>query len=413
MKVYLVGGAVRDRLLGLKPGDRDFCVTGATPEEMTELGYQCVGRDFPVFLHPKTHEEYALARTERKKGHGYTGFICDFSPDIPIEEDLIRRDLTINAIAQDENGGYVDPCHGMLDIEKRILRHVSDAFTEDPLRVLRVARFLASLYHLGFKVAPETTDLCRRIVDDGELAYLTAERIWLETEKALKTRNPEKYYEYLAETGALKVIMPELDELRYLNEDPVYHPEGTCFAHTMLTLRKITALTRDPVTRFAMVLHDLGKIVEFRSDTPSEHRHRHEGEPLVKKLCERIKAPKAYIKLALIISRYHFYNSMLNRDPQEINELFLNSGSYKNPLMTAVIGQCIRADYFGRAGEIKTPFMGDYFLNFILMRAATIKNQEVLNDGFKGAAITTELNRRRLEKIISAQKELKNLYPEE
>ena len=253
MQVYLVGGAVRDKLLGLPAGDRDYVVVGATIEEMLSLGYHQVGHDFPVFLHPETKEEYALARTERKNGQGYLGFICDFSPDTTLEQDLLRRDLTINAIAEDNQGKLIDPYHGLEDLKHKVLRHVSPAFVEDPLRVLRVARFAATLHHLGFTIAPETLALMKELTASGELKTLTPERVWTEMVKSLKTSNPEIFIEVLHFIGALKEILPEVDKLWGVPGPKRWHPEIDSLVHTLMTLHRVSQETTNPVTRFAKI----------------------------------------------------------------------------------------------------------------------------------------------------------------
>ncbi|VTP67373.1 Multifunctional CCA protein [Serratia rubidaea] len=244
MKIYLVGGAVRDSLLELPVVDRDWVVVGATPEQLLAQGYQQVGKDFPVFLNPQTHEEYALARTERKSGHGYTGFTCYAAPDVTLEEDLLRRDLTINAIAQTTEGELVDPYHGVQDLNARVLRHVSAAFGEDPLRVLRVARFAARFAHLGFTIAPETAALMRQMADSGELAALTAERVWKETEKALQSRSPQVYFQVLRDCHALGVLFPEIDALFGVPAPEKWHPEIDTGIHTLMTLAIAARLSR-------------------------------------------------------------------------------------------------------------------------------------------------------------------------
>ncbi len=250
MKIYLVGGAVRDGLLGLPVKDKDWVVVGATPQQMLDNGYQQVGRDFPVFLHPDSHEEYALARTERKSGHGYTGFVCHADPDVTLEQDLQRRDLTINAIALDENGGYVDPWGGREDLERRILRHVSPAFNEDPLRVLRVARFAARYAHLNFRIADDTMSLMREMAARGELAHLTPERVWKETENALSARNPQVYFQVLRDCGALAILFPELDALFGVPAPEKWHPEIDTGVHTLMTLAMAAQLSPDVDVRF-------------------------------------------------------------------------------------------------------------------------------------------------------------------
>ena len=245
MKSYLVGGAVRDRLLGLPIKDKDWVVVGATPQQMLDAGYQQVGRDFPVFLHPDSHEEYALARTERKSGSGYTGFTCYAAPDVTLEQDLLRRDLTVNALAEDADGTIIDPYGGQQDLQQRILRHVSPAFAEDPLRVLRVARFAARYAHLSFRIADETLALMREMADAGELAHLTPERVWKETESALGTRNPQVFFQTLRDCGALKVLFPEIDALFGVPAPEKWHPEIDTGVHTLMTVSMAAMLSPD------------------------------------------------------------------------------------------------------------------------------------------------------------------------
>ncbi|MGL5697276.1 MAG: multifunctional CCA addition/repair protein, partial [Plesiomonas shigelloides] len=259
MQTYLVGGAVRDQLLGLNVTERDWVVVGATPEQLLAQGYQQVGRDFPVFLHPRTHEEYALARTERKQGQGYTGFVCHAAPDVTLEQDLLRRDLTINAIAQAEDGSLTDPYGGQQDLRDRWLRHVSPAFSEDPLRVLRVARFAARFAHLGFRVAPETLALMQQISTSGELTHLTAERVWKETEKALNSAAPDVYFAVLRACGALTVLFPELDNLFGVPAPEKWHPEIDSGIHTLMALQQAAQRAYGPEVRFAVLCHDFGK----------------------------------------------------------------------------------------------------------------------------------------------------------
>lgn len=271
MKSYLVGGAVRDGLLGLPIKDRDWVVVGATPQQMLDAGYQQVGRDFPVFLHPDSHEEYALARTERKSGSGYTGFTCYAAPDVTLEQDLLRRDLTVNAMAQDADGSLIDPYGGRHDLQQRILRHVSPAFGEDPLRVLRVARFAARYAHLSFRIADETLALMREMTDAGELAHLTPERVWKETESALGTRNPQVFFQTLRDCGALKVLFPEIDVLFGVPAPAKWHPEIDTGVHTLMTLTMAAMLSPELDVRFATLCHDLGKGLtpkEFSASPP-------------------------------------------------------------------------------------------------------------------------------------------------
>ena len=273
MKSYLVGGAVRDALLGLPVKDKDWVVVGATPEAMIDAGYQQVGRDFPVFLHPKSREEYALARTERKSGSGYTGFTCYAAPDVTLEQDLLRRDLTINALAQDENGHIIDVYGGQNDLRDRLLRHISPAFSEDPLRVLRVARFAARYAHLSFRIADETMALMTAMTDAGELEHLTPERVWKETENALTTRNPQVFFQVLRDCGALKVLFPEIDALFGVPAPAKWHPEIDTGIHTLMTLSMAAMLSPEVDVRFSTLCHDLGKGLTPKELWPRHHGH--------------------------------------------------------------------------------------------------------------------------------------------
>ena len=305
MDIYLVGGAVRDELLGYPVEELDWVVVGAHPEDLLEQGYAQVGKDFPVFLHPETKEEYALARTERKQGHGYAGFDINAAPDVTLEQDLARRDLTINAIARDSQGNLVDPFGGRADLEAKVLRHVSDAFVEDPLRVLRTARFAARYAHLGFTIAPETLLLMSDITAQGELAYLSVERIWVETEKALGERNPEVFFSVLRECGALAKLLPELDALFGVPQPEKHHPEIDTGVHVLMALEQAVRLDASTVARFAVVVHDLGKGTTPKEDWPRHIAHEDRGRELVKGLCERLRVPKRYMELALAVCRYH------------------------------------------------------------------------------------------------------------
>ncbi len=310
MKTYLVGGAVRDALLNLpvkeQATDRDWVVVGATPDALLSQGYQAVGRDFPVFLHPDTKEEYALARTERKTGVGYHGFDTRFSPDVTLEQDLLRRDLTINAIAQDTSSGeLIDPYGGQADIQARVLRHVSPAFVEDPLRVLRVARFAARFAPLGFSVADETMTLMRQISASGELAALTPERVWRETQLALCTNEPQVYLRVLRECAALKAIFPELDALFGVPQPEKWHPEIDTGIHMLMVLQQAARLSDDPVMRFGALMHDLGKGNTPKEMLPRHIGHEARGVPLVRAVCDRWRVPNEYRDLALTCAAQH------------------------------------------------------------------------------------------------------------
>lgn len=305
MKIYQVGGAVRDQLLGLPVKDRDWVVVGATPRTLLDLGYQQVGRDFPVFLHPRSKEEYALARTERKSGKGYTGFIVHAAPDVTLEQDLQRRDLTINAIAMAEDGTLVDPYHGKADLDARLLRHVSPAFAEDPLRVLRVARFAARFHHLGFRVAPETLQLMQHIAACGELQHLVGERVWQEWQGALQTRSPQVFFSVLRDSHALAVLFPELTRLFGVPQPQHFHPEIDTGVHTLMVLEQAALLTPDPLVRFAAVVHDLGKGSTPASLWPAHKGHEEEGATLIEALSLRLRIPNDYRDLGKLVSLWH------------------------------------------------------------------------------------------------------------
>jgi tRNA nucleotidyltransferase (CCA-adding enzyme) len=303
METFLVGGSVRDGLLGLPVVDRDWVVVGATPQQMLDLGYRAVGRDFPVFLHPDTHEEYALARTERKSGPGYRGFVVQASPEVTLEEDLARRDLTINAIARDASGALIDPHHGVRDIEARVLRHVSSAFTEDPVRILRLARFAARF--ADFSVAPETMALARSMVDAGEVDALVAERVWQELAKGLGEREPSRMFQVLRECGALARILPEVDRLFGVPQPALHHPEVDTGVHVMMAL-DLAAREQAPLpVRFALLVHDLGKGTTLPAEWPRHIAHEQRGVPLIDALCQRLRVPSECHDLARLVSRFH------------------------------------------------------------------------------------------------------------
>jgi len=305
MQVYLVGGAVRDEQLGLPVNERDWCVVGATPNQLIDDGYKPVGKDFPVFLHPESNEEYALARTERKTAAGYHGFAFDTSPDVTIEEDLSRRDLTMNAMAKDGNGELIDPFGGKQDIEERVIRHVSDAFVEDPVRILRAAKFAARFAHLGFRIAPETRDLMRRMVADGEADALVPDRVWKETEAALRGPNPRVFFESLRACRALKVLYPEIDALFGVPQPAKWHPEIDTGLHTMMVLEQAEKLSNAVEVRFAALVHDLGKATTRQSDLPSHPGHEKRGIKIIESMADRLPLPRACRDLALLVAEYH------------------------------------------------------------------------------------------------------------
>jgi tRNA nucleotidyltransferase (CCA-adding enzyme) len=357
MKVYLVGGAVRDQLLGLSGQDRDWVVVGATPEEMTARGFKPVGADFPVFLHPQTKEEYALARTERKSGRGYKGFTVYAAPDVTLEDDLRRRDLTINAIAQDEAGALVDPFHGAEDLRAGVLRHVSDAFSEDPVRVLRVARFAARFHARGFRVADETLALMRTMVVSGEVDHLVPERVWAELERALNESTPSVFFTVLRDCGALAKLFPELDALFGVPQPVEHHPEIDTGVHAMLVVDAAARLSPQPLVRFAALMHDLGK-----GKTPAEHWPRHIGHeeggvPLVRELCKRLRAPNDFRDLAVLVARYHLHcHRALELRAGTLLETLESLNVFRRPERLDQFLLACEADFRGRPGYEMKPY---------------------------------------------------------
>ena len=302
---FLVGGAVRDELLGLTVTDRDWVVVGSTPDAMLDAGYKAVGKDFPVFLHPTTHEEYALARVERKTGVGYHGFAFNTDTSVTLEEDLSRRDLTINAIAKSDSGELIDPYNGKQDLDQRVLRHVSSAFAEDPVRVLRVARFMARFTRFGFTVADDTLRLMQSMVDNGEVNNLVPERVWQEMHGALAAATPHAFFDTLHACGALNIVLPEVAALDGIPQKAQWHPEIDCYIHTMMVLEQAALLSPAVTTRFAAVCHDLGKATTPKDILPSHHGHEERGEKLTDALCKRLRVPRHPRDLAIITARYH------------------------------------------------------------------------------------------------------------
>ncbi|MEW7866185.1 multifunctional CCA addition/repair protein [Aeromonas diversa] len=400
MRVYLVGGAVRDRLLGLPQGDRDHVVVGATVQQMLDLGYQQVGRDFPVFLHPRTQEEYALARTERKQGHGYTGFVCHAAPDVTLEQDLLRRDLTINAIAEDDDGALVDPYGGQRDLTDRVLRHVSPAFSEDPLRVLRVARFAARFHAQGFTIAPETLALMRQMTEAGELAHLTPERVWKEMERVLLGPAPRVFFEVLRECGALKVLLPELEALYGVPAPVKWHPEVDTGLHTMLVLDQACRLSSALPVRFAALCHDLGKGLTPPAFWPSHHGHGQKGLPLIRALCERLRVPNDCRDLALLVSDLHTHiHIAFDLKPATLLKVFDKADAWRRPERFAQLLDACRADFFGRTGFEERVYSQPDYVAEALNAAAAVPVKEIVAAGYQGEAIREQLAKRRLDVI--------------
>ncbi|MEI7190004.1 multifunctional CCA addition/repair protein [Pectobacterium brasiliense] len=400
MKIYLVGGAVRDSLLGLPVTEKDWVVVGATPENLLEQGYQQVGKDFPVFLHPVSRDEYALARTERKSGKGYTGFVCHAAPDVTLEQDLLRRDLTINAIARTERGDLIDPYHGRRDLENRVLRHVSDAFSEDPLRVLRVARFAARFAHLGFQIAEETMALMQKMAHEGELAYLTPERVWKETEKALGTSSPDVYFQVLRDCGALAALFPEIDNLYGVPAPAKWHPEIDTGIHTMMTVAMAARLSPEIDVRFATLCHDLGKGLTPPELWPRHHGHGPAGVKLVEALCQRLRVPNPIRDLAKLVAEYHdLVHTVQVLQPKTLLKLFDAIDVWRKPQRLEQLALTSEADARGRAGFEENPYpQGDY-LREAFRVASQVSSADVVADGFKGIDVRNELARRRIHAL--------------
>ncbi|AGS60954.1 multifunctional CCA addition/repair protein [Proteus mirabilis] len=401
MKIYLVGGAVRDQLLNLPVKDRDWVVVGATPETLLQQGYQQVGKDFPVFLHPDTHEEYALARTERKSGSGYTGFTCYAAPDVTLEDDLQRRDLTINAIAYSAKGEYIDPYHGIDDIHAKLLRHVSDAFSEDPLRVLRVARFAARFAPLGFTIAPETMSLMQEMTNSGELNALTAERVWKETEKALHSQAPQVYFEILHQCGALKILFPEINALFGVPAPKKWHPEIDTGIHTMMVLAMASRLTDDIAVRFSALCHDLGKGVTPVENWPHHHGHGPAGVPLVEALCQRYRIPNQIRDLAKLAAKYHDHLHRIEKmRPSKIIRLFDAIDAWRKPERIDQLAIISEADARGRQGAENLPYPQGIFFRQAFKIANQVDVKSIVSRGLKGSAIREALTKQREVAII-------------
>ncbi|RMF96910.1 MAG: multifunctional CCA addition/repair protein [Gammaproteobacteria bacterium] len=403
MQTYLVGGAVRDRLLGEPVSERDWVVVGATPEELLAAGFKPVGRDFPVFLHPETGEEYALARTERKTGPGYHGFEFHADPDVRLEDDLRRRDLTINAMAQDEAGRLIDPYGGRADLEARLLRHVSDAFREDPVRILRVARFAARFRHLGFRVAPETMALMREMVAAGEAAALVPERVWRETESALATPAPDEYIRVLRDCTALAVIFPEVDALFGVPQPPKYHPEVDTGQHLLLALAMSARLDCSPEARFAVLVHDLGKGTTPRHEWPRHRGHEARGVELLGRLAERLGVPNRYRELGAAVTRYHgLAHRAAELRPATVMQLLEGTDALRRPDRFAEFLAACEADARGRRGLEDRPYPQARLLAAARDAAAAVEARELAGQGLSGAALGEALRQARIAAIAAA-----------
>lgn len=406
MKIYLVGGAVRDKLLGIEVKDRDWVVVGASPQDMLDMSYRQVGKDFPVFINTETGEEFALARTERKSGKGYTGFECYAAPDVTLEDDLLRRDLTVNAIAESESGQIIDPFNGQDDLKNKILRHVSPAFAEDPVRILRLARFAARFSTMGFRIAEETKQIIKQMVRDGEVNHLVAERVWQETERSLAEESPQVFFEVLRECSALKILFPEIDNLYGVPNPPQWHPEIDSGVHTMMVLQQAALLSSDPKIRFAALVHDLGKAQTSKTLWPKHHGHEAESVPLLKALCKRFRVPNDFKELAIIVAEFH----LLCHKSQELSaktllKLLQKTDAFRRPDRFKEFLLTCEADARGRTGFENDPYPQREFLMEVYAAAAAVDVKSINMENLSGNQIAEQLHKMRLSAIRKVIKE--------
>jgi tRNA nucleotidyltransferase (CCA-adding enzyme) len=397
MQIYLVGGAVRDRLLGRIVSERDYVVVGGSSEEMLALGYRQVGRDFPVFLHPQTHEEYALARTQR--GHNHQPGKVVTGPGVTLEEDLGRRDLTINAIAEDESGALIDPYNGVDDLRNGLLRHVSDTFAEDPIRVLRLARFMARYSDWHFKVATETGELISKMAESGDLDSLVPERVWQELIKALGEKHPDQFFLSLRELGVLGRLFPEIEALWGVPQPTKWHPEVDCGIHTMLALRVACEISEDLEVRFATLTHDLGKGQTPKAILPSHHGHESLGAELVDQFCQRLKAPSRFRDLAQRCATYHSHmHRLYELKPKTLFKLFKGLDAFRKHRNLAWFTLVCQADFQGRQGFEQRDYpQGKDLIN--LFKAALAVVPEEVAAGRSGAQRGEAIRRAQIGRI--------------
>jgi len=400
MKIYLVGGAVRDKLLGLPVKERDWVVVGATPDEMIRLGYTPVGKDFPVFLHPQTGEEYALARTERKHGHGYTGFVVHASPEVTLEDDLRRRDLTINAMAESADGELIDPFHGQADLDAGLLRHVSPAFVEDPVRILRVARFAARFAKWGFRVAHGTHALMKRMVASGEVDHLVAERVWSETVRGLGETAPVRFFEVLRRCGALMRLFPEIERLYGATQPAADHAEIDSGVHGMRVLAQAAKLTPDPVVRFAALVHDLGEARTPQAELPRHAGHEARSIALIEALCARLRVPNAFRELALLVARYYTHcHHALELDAATVLDTLQAVDAFRRPDRFEKFLLACEADSRGRRGFEDQPYPQADYLRGASDSAAAVAASAFSGSGLSGQEIGARLRSERTKAI--------------
>jgi tRNA nucleotidyltransferase (CCA-adding enzyme) len=400
MDVYLVGGAVRDELLGLSVTERDWCVVGATPGELKSLGYRQVGKDFPVFLHPETGEEYALARTERKTGPGYHGFEFRSSPDVTIEDDLKRRDLTVNAMARDMRGTLIDPFGGHRDLKQRILRHVSASFAEDPVRILRVAKFAARFAPQGFTLAEETLALMSVMVEQGEADALVPHRVWKECEAALACARPRVFFDTLRECGALARVFPEIDALFGVPQPPQWHPEIDCGLHAMLVLEQAAELSREVDVRFAALVHDVGKATTPAARLPSHPGHERRSVRLIKGMAARMPIPAACRELALAVAEFHGHcHKAFELKPSTVLKVLERTDALRRPARFEKFLLACEADSRGRTGFEARPYPQASYFRMALQAAAAVSARDLVREGMEGAQIGDAVRRKRLQAI--------------
>jgi tRNA nucleotidyltransferase (CCA-adding enzyme) len=404
MRTYLVGGAVRDKWLERPVVDRDHVVVGARPEDMLALGYKPVGKDFPVFLHPRSNEEYALARTERKTGHGYHGFAFHADPGVTLEQDLARRDLTINAIAEDEHGHLVDPYGGVRDLEQRLLRHVSPAFVEDPVRLLRVARFAARFAPLGFTVADETMSLLQQMVRDGEVDHLVPERVWAETRKALGEAQPSAFLRVLRESGALAVLFPEVDALYGVAQRAEFHPEVDSGIHLEMTLDAAARLAPgNDLVGFCAFTHDLGKALTPKGELPRHHGHEQRGVAPLRALAARLKVPTEYAELAELVCREHLNaHRALELKPATVLKLLISLDALRRPDRLQTFLTACLADKRGRLGHAQDDYPQADWLRSARDAAASISSAPFVAQGLQGPAVGAAIEKARIQAIAEA-----------
>lgn len=400
MQIYKVGGAVRDRLLGREVSEIDWVVVGASAEQMLEQGFRPVGADFPVFLHPQTSEEYALARTERKSGRGYGGFTFFASPEVTLEEDLIRRDLTVNAMAEDDQGRLIDPYGGQQDLAAKLLRHVSPAFAEDPLRVLRVARFAARYAPLGFSVAVETMVLMRELSESGELTALTPERSWKEISRALMEPRPDVFIQVLRDCDALRVLLPEVDVLFGIPQSPAHHPEIDTGVHVLSVLRQCAEHQQPLTVRWACLLHDVGKGLTPEAEWPRHIAHEHKGLKLIRAINQRCKAPKDCQELALQVGEFHTHgHRALELKPSTLLKLLQGFDVFRRPQRFEEFIAACEMDARGRLGLEQRPYPQADYLRAAMHAARAVAVQPLLARGLQGAELGNALQEERLQAV--------------